>query len=107
MGTTGLYLTGATGDRGMKTYGSYMVHWAYVKWLKENGFLYYDLNGMNPLVNPGTYQFKRQLAGKAGMEVEMLGKFQVADRAMSSLVVSGGERFLAGYRKISRRLWGR
>lgn len=100
MGSTGLYLTGATGDRGMKTYGSYMVHWAYVKWLKENGFPYYDLNGINPEVNPGTYQFKRQLAGKAGMEVEMLGKFQAADSAMSSFVVRGGERLLSGYRKM-------
>ncbi len=77
LGATGLYLTGATGNLGMKTYGAYMVHWAFLKWLKENGFLYYDLNGINPEVNPGTYQFKRQLAGKAGMEVEMLGKFQV------------------------------
>ncbi len=101
LGTAGLYLTGATGDKGMKTYASYMVHWTYVKWLKENGFLYYDLNGINPELNPGTYQFKRQLAGKAGMEVEMLGKYQAADRAMSSLIVQGGERLLSGLRKIS------
>jgi lipid II:glycine glycyltransferase (peptidoglycan interpeptide bridge formation enzyme) len=107
MGATGLYLTGATGDLGMKTYGSYMVHWAFVKWLKENGFLYYDLNGINPEVNPGTYQFKRQLAGKAGMEVEMLGKFQVADSAISSIVVRGGERFLSGYRKMRLALGSR
>lgn len=107
MGTTGLYLTGATGDSGMKTYGSYLVHWAFVKWLKGNGFLYYDLNGINPEINPGTHQFKRQLAGKAGMEVEMLGKFQVTDSAMSSLVVRGGERFLAGYRKMSRTVRSR
>jgi hypothetical protein len=100
IGSTGLYLTGATADRGMKTYGSYMVHWSFIKWLKQNGFLYYDLNGINPEINPGTYQFKRQLAGKSGMEVEMLGKFQVADSPISSLVVIGGERLLSGYRKI-------
>jgi hypothetical protein len=107
MGATGLYLTGATGDRGMKTYGSYKVHWAFVQWLKENGFLYYDLNGINPERNPGTYQFKRQLAGKAGMEVEMLGKFQVVDSTISSLVVGGGERLLSGYRKMGLRISSR
>ncbi|MGC8490544.1 MAG: lipid II:glycine glycyltransferase FemX [Syntrophobacteraceae bacterium] len=103
LGTTGLYLTGATGTRGMKSYGAYIVHWTFLRWLKENGFLYYDLNGINPEVNPGTYQFKRQFAGKAGMEVEMLGKFEVADSALSSLVVRGGERLIDGYRKLSRR----
>ncbi|MDR3566768.1 MAG: peptidoglycan bridge formation glycyltransferase FemA/FemB family protein [Syntrophobacteraceae bacterium] len=104
MGSTGIYLTGATGNRGMKTYGSYLVHWAFIKWLKENGFLYYDLNGINPEVNPGTYQFKRQLAGKAGMEVEMLGKFQVVDSTISSLVVGGAEWLLSGYRRMSHRV---
>ncbi|MGC9195915.1 MAG: lipid II:glycine glycyltransferase FemX [Syntrophobacteraceae bacterium] len=103
MGSTGLYLTGATADRGMKTYGSYMVHWSFIKWLKQNGYLYYDLNGINPQINPGTYQFKRQLAGKSGLEVAMLGKFQVADSALSSLVIIAGERLLTGYRKMSRR----
>lgn len=103
LGTTGLYLTGATSTRGMKSYGSYLVHWTFLRWLKENGFLSYDLNGINPEVNPGTYQFKRQFAGKAGMEVEMLGKFEVADSALSSLVVRGGERLVEGYRKLSRK----
>ncbi len=103
MGTTGLYLIGATSDLGMSTNGSYMVHWAFIKWLKENGFLYYDLNGINPEANPGTYHFKYGLAGKAGMEVEMLGQFEVADSALSSLVVRGGERLVEGYRKLSRR----
>ncbi len=104
IGSTGLYLTGATADPGMKTYASYLVHWTFIKWLKENGFLYYDLNGINPEANPGTYQFKRQLAGKVGMELEMLGKFQVAGSAVSSLVAGGGERLLAGCRKMGRNL---
>lgn len=103
MGSTGLYVTGGTADRGMKTHGSCLVHWSFIKWLKQNGYLYYDLNGINPQINPGTYQFKRQLAGKAGTEVEMLGKFQVVDSPISSLVVIGGERLLSGYRKISSR----
>lgn len=102
IGAAGVYLVGATSDAGMKTNGSYIVQWAFVKWLKENGFLYYDLNGVNPETNPGTYHFKRGLAGKHGREVEFLGRFQVADSILSDLVVKEGERFLSAYRRIAR-----
>lgn len=102
IGAAGVYLVGATSDAGMKTKGSYIVQWAFVKWLKENGFLHYDLNGINPEVNPGTYHFKRGLAGKRGREVEFLGRFQVADSILSDLVVKEGERLLSAYRRIAR-----
>lgn len=102
IGKTGVYLSGATSDAGMKTNGSYIVQWAFVKWLKENGFLHYDLNGINPEVNPGTYHFKRGLGGKRGRDVEFPGKFQVADDRVSSWVVKGGEWLLFGYRRIAR-----
>jgi hypothetical protein len=100
IGKTGVYLSGATGDAGMKMNGSYIVQWAIVKWLKQNGFSHYDLNGINPDKNPGTYHFKRGLAGKRGRDVEFLGKFQVADSLLSDWVVNGGEWLLSGYRRI-------
>jgi hypothetical protein len=100
IGSAGVYLVGATSDVGMKTNGSYTIQWAFLKWLKENGFLKYDLNGINPHTNPGTYHFKRGLAGKHGREVEFLGKFQVADSILSDLVVRGGERLLSAYRRM-------
>jgi hypothetical protein len=78
------------------------VQWAFLEWLKENGFLYYDLNGINPEKNPGTYYFKRGLAGKNGLDLEFLGKFQVVDSILSDFVVKGGERLLSAYRRISR-----
>ena len=100
IGSTGVYLVGATSNKGMKTNGSYMVQWAFIRWLKENGFLFYDLNGINPDSNPGTYHFKRGLAGKLGKEVEFLGKFQVSDNRLSSFVVNSGEALLPKFRKI-------
>lgn len=102
IGATGVYLVGATSDAGMKTNGSYIIQWAFLNWLKENGFFYYDLNGINPEANPGTYHFKRGLAGKKGREVEFLGKFQVADSILSDLIVRGGERLLSACRRIGR-----
>lgn len=100
IGTTGTYLIGATSDIGLKTNGSYMVQWAIVNWLKENGFRHYDLNGINPQTNIGTYRFKSRLAGKHGREVEFLGRYQVADSRVSSFVVNWGERLSSGYQKM-------
>ena len=103
VGETAVYLVGATSDIGLKTNGSYMVQWTFLKWLKENGFRHYDLNGINPAVNPGTYRFKRGLAGKHARDVEFLGKFQVADSLLSDWIVRGGEWLVSGYRGIVRR----
>lgn len=75
--TTGVYLVGATSTAGMKSKGSYLIQWEFLRWLKEKGFKSYDLNGINPEVNPGTYHFKRGVAGKNGIDVEFLGKYQV------------------------------
>lgn len=99
IGNMGVYLVGATSGVGLKTYGSYMIHWAILKWLKENGFQFYDLNGINPDINPGTYQFKRGLAGKRGIEVEFLGKFQVSDDRISTFVINSGEWLLSKLKK--------
>ncbi len=98
IGTTGVYLVGATSAKGMKTNGSYLIQWAYVKWLKENGFSYYDLNGINPEANPGTYRFKRGLAGKQGKEVEFLGKFQTYDNKISFTIISMVEYIFKKYK---------
>jgi hypothetical protein len=102
LGDTGIYLRGATSDAGLKTNGSYLVHWAFVRWLKENSFRYYDLNGINPEANPGTYHFKRGLAGKQGQDTAFLGRFQIADRPLSDWLVKEGERVLSGYNRFVR-----
>jgi len=100
IGKTGVYLAGATSDTGLKTNSSYLVQWTFVKWLKENGFLEYDLNGINPYTNPGTYHFKRGLAGKCGRDVEFLGKYQVVDSLLSAWVVKIGENLVSIYRRM-------
>jgi len=99
-GATGVYLVGATSNKGLKANGSYLVQWTFLNWLKENGFSYYNLNGINPDANPGTYRFKRGLAGKRGRDVEFQGKFQVSDSKLSDWVVRGGEGVLSRYQRI-------
>lgn len=103
IGTSAVYLVGATSNAGMKSNGSYIIQWSFIKWLKEKGILYYNLNGINPVTNPGTYHFKRGLAGKKGMDVTFLGKFQVADNPLSALVVNGGESLVSIYKRVLRK----
>lgn len=64
MGNTGIYLLGATHDEGLNTKGAYLLQWTMVKWLKENGFKFYDLGGIDPEKNPGVYHFKQGFSGQ-------------------------------------------
>jgi len=91
LGDTAIYLVGATSNEGMKYKGSYLVQWCFIKWLKKHGFKYYDLNGINPDGNPGTYHFKNGLAGKKGIDTVLLGKFQFAPNRNSLIILKYGE----------------
>jgi lipid II:glycine glycyltransferase (peptidoglycan interpeptide bridge formation enzyme) len=75
IGKTGVYLFGACNELGMTTNGSYLLQWKVIQWLKEQGCRWYNLNGINPDKNPGTYHFKAGIAGKAGRDVHYLGRF--------------------------------
>jgi hypothetical protein len=91
LGETGIYLLGATSNRGIKTFGSYLVHWQMLEWLKQQGCRWYDLNGINPERNPGGYQFKLQLAGTSGRDVRFLGQFDAYPNALTKWFLAGGE----------------
>jgi CelD/BcsL family acetyltransferase involved in cellulose biosynthesis len=88
MGDTGIYLYGATSDVGLKTRGSYLLHWKLIEWMKQTGVTTYDLHGINPATNPGTYRFKADLCGSNGHDVHFLGQFDThASQLSHSCVV--------------------
>ena len=97
MGKIGVYLFGATNDLGMKSNGAYLQQWKFVEWLKENGFFSFDLNGISPETNPGTYKFKEGLCGKNGKDVYFLGQFQTYTNSLSCIAVRCGEALRSGY----------
>jgi lipid II:glycine glycyltransferase (peptidoglycan interpeptide bridge formation enzyme) len=99
LGDTGIYLFGATSNRGMKTYGSYLVHWRMLEWVKSLGCGTYDLNGIDPAKNPGGYQFKSQLAGAHGREVTFLGQYDAYPNAATKLLLAGAEVLRAKLRR--------
>jgi len=84
IGETGVYLFGATNDDGMKNKGSYLLQWQAIQWMKNNGCRSYNLNGINPTVNPGSYHFKAGISGKRGEDLHYLGRFDCYSGAISA-----------------------
>lgn len=104
MGNSGIYVLGATSDDGLNAKGAYLLQWTAIQWLKEHGFRWYDLGGIDPDRNPGVYHFKRGLAGADLSHISQLGG---SNSIVSSLVVSATEAAqvaLQGWRNGLRRI---
>lgn len=102
MGTTGIELFAATSNSGMQSRGSYLLRWKLVGILKHNRFAVYDLNGINPARNPGTYKFKSDLARKHGKDVCYLGRFDSYANVLSNSCVACGDRLRTIYQKLKK-----
>jgi hypothetical protein len=87
MGDSAIYLLGATSDDGLNSKGAYLLQWTLIKWLKENGFRWYDLGGIDPERNPGVYHFKR---GLSGLDVTQINPLAACDSVVSSAIVRAG-----------------
>ncbi len=99
LGDTGIYLFGATSNRGIKTYASYRTHWRMLEWVREQGCRWYDLNGINPEKNPGGFQFKTQLAGTHGRDETLLGRYDASPDAARQWLLGMGDRLRAVLKK--------
>jgi peptidoglycan pentaglycine glycine transferase (the first glycine) len=104
IGKTAVYLFGATSNAGLKARGAYLLHWRLIEWLKRTGFTTYDLNGINPVTNAGTYKFKSDLCGNNGKDVYFLGRFDSCTSVLSGSLVSWGDRLRGGYRACRKKL---
>lgn len=87
MGDSAIYLLGATSDQGLNSKGAYLLQWTLIKWLKENGFRWYDLGGIDPEQNPGVYHFKQ---GLSGTDVTQVSPLMACTSVVSSAVASAG-----------------
>jgi lipid II:glycine glycyltransferase (peptidoglycan interpeptide bridge formation enzyme) len=76
IGDTGIYLLGATGEKGLGPNGPYLLQWRMIQSLKERGVRWFDLGGIDPAGNPGVYDFKLGIAGKSGsVEETFIGEY--------------------------------
>jgi FemAB family len=102
IGKTGIYLLGATNDIGIKDNGSYLVQWRILEFLKSKGCIYYNLHGINPAGNPGTYNFKKGLCGTNGRDVTFLGRFDTYPNSITRLSVKSGDKLRILYQRAKR-----
>jgi lipid II:glycine glycyltransferase (peptidoglycan interpeptide bridge formation enzyme) len=96
VGNTGIYLLGATHDEGLNTKGAYLLQWTMIKWLKENGFQFYDLGGIDPEQNPGVYHFKQ---GFSGEDVTRIAPFESCEDFISSIGMKAMDFVQVGFRR--------
>jgi len=64
------------------------VQWAVIEWGIELGCSRYDLEGIDPVNNPGVYAFKRKMGGE---EVQLVGKQAVPLSLLGRLAVLAGK----------------
>jgi lipid II:glycine glycyltransferase (peptidoglycan interpeptide bridge formation enzyme) len=100
IGNKAVYLFGATSNAGMKSRGSYLLHWKLLETLKQQGISVYDLNGINPARNPGTYKFKSDLAGSNGREVLFMGRFEAHPGNLEEFCVKSAESARTIFRNV-------
>jgi lipid II:glycine glycyltransferase (peptidoglycan interpeptide bridge formation enzyme) len=100
IGNTGVYLFGATSDQGMANKGSYLIQWKAIQWMKNSGCQYYNLNGINPILNPGTYHFKSGISGKSGKDVYYLGRFDCYSSKINASLADAADLLLPRMKKI-------
>jgi hypothetical protein len=104
VGKTGIYLFGATSNEGLKARGSYLLHWKLIEWLQQNGITNYDLHGINPETNPGTYKFKADLCGNNGSDLHFLGRFDTYSSVLSHSCVTIGDALRARYQELRKKM---
>jgi hypothetical protein len=103
MGNTAIYLFGATSNDGLKSRGSYLLQWKLIDELKRKGVTTYNLNGINPEKNPGTYKFKSDFAGTNGRDVRYVGRLDTYPSMVSRSCVEFGGQLRVAYRMLKER----
>jgi len=103
LGSTAIAMFAATNEKGLELKAAYLLQWNMIKWLKTNGANLYDLGGINPLKNPGGYQFKHGLSGELGKDVSHIGCFSYGKNLTNKLIINTGEKLLEIQKKVARK----
>jgi hypothetical protein len=88
MGDSAIYLLGATSDTGLTANGAYLLQWAWIRRLKERGFKWYDLGGIDPERNPGVYHFK---SGLSGVDSKHISPLVASNGGLGAAIVTSSE----------------
>ncbi len=88
-GTSLHYFWGAVDRKFSKLRTSEAVQWRVMEWAMDEGIERYDLEGIDPERNPGTYQFKMKMGA---VEVDLPGRHAYALTTLGKLVLAAGRR---------------
>jgi len=97
IGDTALLVFLATSQEALETRAAFRLFWEQIKWIKEQGFRYLDIGGIDPDANPGGFQFK---SGIGGQDLYALGVFETCASPLSLALTQCGE----GVRRLYRRI---
>ena len=97
LGDTAQAFLSGTADKGLNLRGSYLLQWRMLKWLKESGYRWYDLDGHSQDLNSGDTQFKLGFAGRFGLQKERFGRFETSNEGVSLAFVRAGLRIRKAY----------
>jgi len=83
IGNTGIYLLGASTDKGRDLRAGYLLQLEMIKWLKSNNCIWYDLGGIDAKKNPGVYNFKKGM----GKKISYIGIFEAGNNFISKNII--------------------
>lgn len=101
IGNTGVSIFSATGNKGLRSYGAYLLRWCMLERLKENGHQFLDQGGIDAQLNPGGYAFK---AGMGGLESSRIGQFDAYNSKAKYCFVSCTENLRNCTRRTGSKL---
>jgi lipid II:glycine glycyltransferase (peptidoglycan interpeptide bridge formation enzyme) len=101
LGDTGVYLLGGANEAGRKCGSSYLLHWRALERMKSAGMRWYDLGGINPVDNPGGYQFKK---GMGGMDLCAPGPYQIKPAGVRGMPVQIAEGAMLFKRALKEKV---
>lgn len=84
IGSTGIPILAATSDVGTNYNGSYLLQWQMLVYLKENGYKYFDLGGIDKEINPTVYNFKH---GMGGVEVHYFDVMDLGSNKIFNVIL--------------------
>ena len=104
IGKMGIEILAATSNIGIHSCGSHLLRWRLVEELKRQGVSIYNMNGINPAKNPGTYRFKSELARKHGRDLFYIGKYDAVAGTFGYTIIQLADMLRAGKRKLRQQL---
>ncbi len=101
IGNRGIAILSATGNKGLKLYGSYLLRWRMLEKLKQSGCVFLDQGGIDKQLNPGGYAFK---SGMGGYESSYISQFDSYNSEMKYCCLRCGEKLRNCIQKIQEKL---